>query len=151
MWDVENPVWRKPSATSLLLHRKRGSMMQVCLCLVQVLPEDGILRHQDGVLVPWPGFPLSQHTTSKTVIKRWIFTVSSNGTCPCLTAPTLRFLRRITLMESVEITILTFFFLMFFSLNSYCQREEKNQMQFAGEKSKNSPRDDHDTTWCESH
>lgn len=33
---------------------------------------------------------------------------------------TFLFLRRMTLMESVDTTMLTFFFFMFFSLNSYC-------------------------------
>lgn len=33
---------------------------------------------------------------------------------------TFLFVRRTTLMESVDTTMLTFFFLMFFSLNSYC-------------------------------
>lgn len=38
-----------------------------------------------------------------------------------LEALTFLFLRRTTLMESVDTTMLTFFFLMFFSLNSYCE------------------------------
>lgn len=69
------------------------------------------------------------HNTQQTkrAVKKWIFTVSSNQTCSCFTALTLRFLRRITLIESVEITILTFFFLMFFSLNSYCAQRKKGR------------------------
>lgn len=34
---------------------------------------------------------------------------------------TFLFLCRMTLMESVDTTMLTFFFFMFFSLNSYCE------------------------------
>ena len=38
-----------------------------------------------------------------------------------VTGLTFLFLRKITLMASVDTTMLTFFFLIFFSLNSYCK------------------------------
>lgn len=44
-----------------------------------VLPEDGVLRHQDGVLVPGPGFPLAQHTASQMVYYREDLLVSTCG------------------------------------------------------------------------
>lgn len=45
-----------------------------------------------------------------------------NGKIICGCArPTFLFLRKITLTKSVDTTMLTFFFFMFFNLNSYCE------------------------------
>lgn len=58
------------------------------------------------------------------------------------TGLTFLFLRRITLMQSVDTTMLTFFFFIFFSLNSYCEGEKKKTV-------KNS-QNDH-LIWCDQH
>lgn len=91
---------------------------------------DRILCHQDGVVVPRPPFSLLQdknHTGSRWQL--WLKTKMSfkvrkqvNGKIICGCArPTFLFLRKITLTKSVDTTMLTFFFFMFFNLNSYCE------------------------------
>jgi len=46
------------------------------------------------------------------------------------TGLTFLFLRIITLTKSVDMTMLTFFFFIFFSLNSYCEKKKKFKLTF---------------------
>lgn len=66
------------------------------------------------------------------------------------TGLTFFFLCRITLMQSVDTTILTFFFFIFFSLNSYC--EGKITLKFkVGQKGKFKPKWLHGVTSVKYH
>lgn len=162
MWDIKDPVKKKTKTATFLHFYRAGYQLPGywCPCFLinttkRTWPVDGILCHQDRILIPWPPFSLWPHKNTWVNSDKGVFH-KTKDIIPIkshFTGLTFFLLRKITLTLSVDTTMLTFFFFIFFSLNSYCKGKMMFKLTFkVGPRSNpkvDSNKIDNCALWCD--